>query len=50
VALSLLYLVYYGGLSLYLTVKRAPSRRRRATVSAGGSSGPEPASAAGHGD
>ena len=47
VALSLLYLVYYGGLSLYLTVTRTQRRSRRETVSAGGSGSP---SAAGHGD
>jgi phosphatidylcholine synthase len=47
VALSLLYLVYYGGLSLYLTVTRTQRRSRRETVGAGGSGSP---SAAGHGD
>ena len=51
VALSLLYLVYYGGLSVYLTLTRTKRwARRRKAVAASGPAGAEPASAAGHGD
>ena len=62
VALSLLYLVYYGALSVYLTVTRSQRMTRRrspAPASSPGSSGapgasgppgPEPAPATGHGD
>jgi phosphatidylcholine synthase len=50
VALSLLYLVYYGGLSVYLTLTRTQRWARRKTVAASRSAGAEPASAAGHGD
>ncbi len=53
VALSLLYVVYYGGLSVYLTVTRTQRSGRRETVTTTGSADsdkPEPASATGHGD
>ena len=54
VALSLAYLVYYGGLSIYLTVTRTRTRlrTRRQTVPAAGPTGsrvPSPF-ATGHGD
>lgn len=53
VGLSLLYVVYYGGLSLYLTVTRTQRRGRRETVTTTGTADldrPEPAAATDHGD
>ncbi len=51
VALSLLYLVYYAGLSIYLTITATHRRRQPMTSLAGtGLDGAEPASATGPGD
>jgi phosphatidylcholine synthase len=51
VAVSLLYLVYYAALSIYLTVTATQRRRQPMTsLTAAGLDGPEPASATGPGD